>query len=108
MAEELPQETPFEEKSDAPPPVRIKKRNVRPKKSAGDMLDPYEYLATTFGKELVEPVDKLPPDCQWYAWRGPADAAALFFDTRKFERFQHIARYTGKVDPSATGACVFF
>lgn len=112
MAEQIPDDQPGDQLSDharfmiaaaAPKP---KRKRVRRKKS-GDMLDPYEYLATEFGKELVAPVDALPADCQWYAWKGPADAAAMFFDTRKFERFDHIAQLT-KMPEGATGACVFF
>ncbi len=106
MAEQIPDDQPGEQISDAEPPKILKKKRVRRKKS-GDMLDPYEYLATEFGKELVAPVDALPADCQWYAWKGPADAAAMFFDTRKFERFNHIAQLT-KMPEGATGACVFF
>lgn len=92
--------------TDLKPPKRFKKRITKKKK--GELLDPYEYLAETFGKTLVDPVSKLPDDCHWYAWKGPADAAALFFDTRKFERFDNIAQYTGKLATGATGACVFF
>lgn len=106
MADELPDETPVEAFSDAEPPKIIKRKRIRKKKS-GDLLDPYEYLATEFAKELVAPVDKLPADCQWYAWKGPADAAAMFFDTRKFDRFPNIAALKN-LPEGATGGCVFF
>ena len=106
MADEIPDDTPVEQITDAEPPKIIKRKRVRKKKS-GDLLDPYEYLATEFGKELVAPVDKLPADCTWYAWKGPPDAAAMFFDTRKFERFTHIAQLKA-LPEGATGGCVFF
>jgi len=107
MADQIPEDAPVEQIEDAEPPKIIKKKRVRRKKS-GDLLDPYEYLATEFGKELVAPVSELPQDCTWYAWKGPPDAAALFFDTRKFERFTNIAQYTGKLPDGATGGVVFF
>lgn len=106
MADEIPDDTPVTQIADTEPPKIIKKKRVRRKKT-GDLLDPYEYLATEFGKELVAPMDTLPKDCTWYAWKGPPDAAAMFFDTRKFERFTHIAQLT-KLPEGATGGCVFF
>lgn len=106
MAEEL--EADAVAISDLKPPAVIKKKRVR-KKKTGDLLDPYEYLATEFGKELVEPVTEMPADCTWYAWKGPPDAAAMFFDTRKFERFTLIAQFKHpKVPAEASGAVVFF
>lgn len=104
MAEEITGEV--TQISDAEPPKIIKKKRVRRKKQA-DLLDPYAYIAAEFGKELAEPVSKLPSDCQWYAWTGPVDTVAMFFDTRKFERFQYVSELTVRPD-GATGACVFF
>ena len=92
--------------SDLEPAKTIKRKRVRRKKK-GDILDPYEYLAETFGKKLLEPVTVLPKDCHWYAWKGPADAAAMFMDTRKFEPYTYIAELK-KRPPEATGAVVFF
>lgn len=92
--------------SDLEPAKVVKRKRVRRKKK-GDILDPYEYLAETFGKTLTEPVVNLPSDCHWYAWKGPADAAAMFFDTRKFEPYTYCAELLAR--PSgATGAVVFF
>ncbi len=83
-----------------------KKKRVRKKKSRADLLDPHEYIAAEYGKELIAPVAKLPKDCYWYAWKGPADAAALFFDVRKFDRFNQVAKLTDLPD-GATDGCVF-
>lgn len=83
-----------------------KPKRIRKKKQA-DLLDPYEFLAAEFGKELVAPMDEIPKDSHWYAWKGPADAAAMFMDTRKFEPYLYCAELK-KRPAEATGAMVFF
>jgi len=93
--------------SDLEPAKTVTKRKRVRRKKKGDILDPYEYLAETFGKTLVEPVDVIPKDSHWYAWKGPADAAALFMDTRKFEPYTYMAELR-KRPAEATGAVVFF
>jgi len=92
---------------DLEPAKTVTKRKRVRKKKQSDILDPYEYLAETFGKTLTEPVDVIPQNCHWYAWRGPADAAAMFMDTRKFEPYTYIAELR-KRPAKATGAVVFF
>ena len=92
--------------SDLEPAKVVKRKRVRKKKQS-DILDPYEYLAELFGKTLAEPVTVLPSDCHWYAWKGPADAAAMFMDTRKFEPYTYCAELLHR-PMGSSGALVFF
>lgn len=85
------------------------KRKIRKRRRRSEELEPLEYVADVFGKEIGERQVSMPPKCAWYAWRGPATEAVLFLDTRKFEGYPFVSELDRTMWPKdATYAVVFW